>query len=74
MMPYTSAMDFSTYQQRPEFTPMITTMGMPLGSSSSLTHSWLVPTKDSCNEIYKQHNAVMQNLNPGHVFILYYLI
>ena len=64
-------MDFSTYQHRSEFAPMITTMGMQLSSSSSLTHSWLVPTKDSCNEIYKQPNTVMQNLNPGHVIILF---
>lgn len=68
-------MDFSTYQNRTEFAPMIsTTMGMSVGTSSSVTHSWLVPTKDSCNEIYKQPNAVMQNFNPGHVFILFYLI
>ncbi|CAO1376558.1 unnamed protein product [Diamesa hyperborea] len=42
MMPYTSAMDFSTYQHRAEFAPMITTMGMPVGSSSSLTHSCIL--------------------------------
>lgn len=72
MMPYTSSMDFSTYQHRTEFAPMIsTTMGLSVGTSSSVTHSWLVPTKDSCNEIYKQPNAVMQNFNPGHVFILF---
>ncbi|CAO1416359.1 unnamed protein product [Diamesa serratosioi] len=66
MMPYSSTMDFSAYDHRPDFTPMMTsTMGMSIGNSSSLTHSWLVPTKDLCNDNYKQQNAVMQNLNPG---------
>lgn len=74
-MPYSSAMDFSAYDQRPDFTPIITTTrGMSVGSSSSLTHSWLVPTKDLSNDNYNQQNAVMQSLNTGHVFILFYLI
>lgn len=73
MLPYSAmAFDYVTYQSRPGMPtpssngPLPSELGMSNGSSTSFTHSWLVPNQDFGDaNITIQHNQ--QAIDPGHV-------